>query len=138
MTMNLVRKIINALRERTGFGERAGLLNLVVPLVYKEVRAHWLGYATALVFMGISATSTAAAVYLAGQGTNYAYINRSFRDVALVALAAVATFSIKGLSVYAQAVTVAMLSNRVIAESQRLMFDALIHQPVTYFANKHS
>jgi len=135
---NLVRKIINVLRERTGFGGKAGLLDLVIPLVYKEVRAHWLGYATALFFMGISAASTAVAVYLAGQGTNYAYINRSFRDVALVALASIATFSIKGLSVYAQAVTVAMLSNRVIAESQRLIFDALIHQPVAYFANKHS
>jgi ATP-binding cassette subfamily B protein len=77
-------------------------------------------------------------VYLAGQGTNYASINRSFRDVALVALAAVATFSIKGIAVYGQAVTVAILSNRVIAETQRRIFDALIHQPVTYFANRHS
>jgi hypothetical protein len=51
MTMNLVRKIINVLRERTGFRERAGVLDLVIPLVCKELRAHWLGYATALVFM---------------------------------------------------------------------------------------
>jgi ATP-binding cassette subfamily B protein len=136
--MNLVSKIINVLRERTGFRQRAGLLDLVIPLVCKELRAHWLGYATALVFMGIGAASTAAAVYLAGQGTNYAYINRSFRDVALVALAAVATFSIKGIAVYGQAVTVAILSNRVIAETQRRIFDALIHQPVAYFANRHS
>lgn len=136
--MNSVRKLLQSLGAKTGFGGGAGALDLVVPLVRDELRAHWLGYATALVFMGIGAASTATAVYLAGQATNYAYINRSFRDVALVALAAIVIFAIKGLAIYGQAVTVATLSNRLVAEKQRRLFDALIHQPVSFLADKHS
>jgi len=120
------------------FDAKAGALDLVAPLVRSEFRAHWPGYATTLVLMGIAAGSAAAATYLAGQAVNYAHINRSFRDVALVSLAIMVIFIVRGFAVYAQGVTMAKLSNRIVAESQRRIFEALVRQPVSYFADKHS
>src|SRR5262245_48145193 len=106
---------------------------LVLKLLQEEGRAHWKGYATAVAFMAVTAGCTTLLVYLAGQATNYAYINRSFADVAFVAFAAMIISAVKGLSTYGQAVTMAKLSYRVTAESQRRLFEALIRQPVSYF-----
>ncbi len=136
--MNSVQKLMQFPVHKVGLGAKAGTLDLIVSLVRNEFHARWLGYTTALVFMGIAAGSTAVATYLAGQAVNYGHINRSFRDVALISLAVMVIFIVRGFAVYGQGVTMAKLSNRLVAESQRRIFEALIRQPVAYFADKHS
>ncbi len=101
--MNSVQKFMQFPVHKVGFGAKAGTLDLIVPLVRSEFHARWLGYTTALVFMGIAAGSTAAATYLAGQAINYGHINRSFHAVALVSLAVMVIFIVRGFAVYGQA-----------------------------------
>jgi ABC-type multidrug transport system fused ATPase/permease subunit len=47
-------------------------------------------------------------------------------------------FMVKGLATYGQAVTLARISNQIIATNQRRMFDKLLHQDMAFFADKHS
>jgi ABC-type multidrug transport system fused ATPase/permease subunit len=136
--LRLIRARLTALLGKWWVPQDAGALHLIIRLLRQEGAAHWRGYATAIVFMAIGAGCTSLLVYLAGQATNYAYINRSFQYVAFVAIAAMVLSTVKGLAVYGQSVTMAKLSYRVTAENQRRLFDSLIRQPVSYFADRHS
>src|SRR6202041_530536 len=66
------------------------------------------------------------------------YVNRSFEGVALVSIAAIAIFAIKGAAAYGQAVTLARIGNAIAADNQRRMFDKLLHQDAAFFADRHS
>jgi ATP-binding cassette subfamily B protein len=88
--------------------------------------------------MAVGATCTAASAYLIGYGINQAYVFRSFEGVALVALAAVVTFTLKGIATYGQAVTLARIGNHISAGNQRRMFDKLLSQEAAFYADRHS
>ena len=95
-------------------------------------------YALAFVFMGTAAAATALAAYLFGNIINQAYVDKNFAGIVAFGFAIAVIFIIKGLATYGQSLTMARISNRIIADNQRRMFSSLIHQNLAYFADRHS
>jgi ABC-type multidrug transport system fused ATPase/permease subunit len=115
-----------------------GTANLVRRVLRDYAQPRWRSYAGALLLMGTASAATAVTAYLVGRAINETYVNRSFAGVALVACGAMVLFAVKGLCSYGQAVMLARVGNRITADNQRRMVDALLRQNVAYFADRHS
>ena len=107
-------------------------------LLVDEALAHWPRYALASLMMVIAAVGTALAAYLIGTLTNEAYISRNFRGIVLLGIAVMAIFAAKGLATYFGAVMLSRIGNRIIADNQRRMFEKLMHENMSFFADRHS
>jgi ATP-binding cassette subfamily B protein len=130
------KRLRDALRPR--LADPAGMVHVVARLVDDYGRAHGKSYAIAFSFMALGAACTALTAYLIGNAIDQAYVSRSFTGIAVVSALAVAIFVTKGLATYGQAVTLARISNQIIAANQRRMFDKLLQQDMAFFADKHS
>ncbi|NVO14982.1 MAG: ABC transporter ATP-binding protein [Rhodoplanes sp.] len=119
-------------------GDPAGTWNIIIRLLSEFGRGHAKSYAIAFCFMGMGAACTAATAYLIGSAVNQVYVSKSFYGVAAVSLAAIVIFAVKGISTYGQAVTLARISNRIIAGNQKQSFDRLVNQTLSFFTDKHS
>jgi ATP-binding cassette subfamily B protein len=95
-------------------------------------------YAVAVACMAVGAACTAASAYLIGRAANEAYVSRNFDGLVVIALVTVVIFVVKGLSAYGQAVTLARISNRIVAAMQKRLFDKLVEQDLAFFADRHS
>ncbi len=120
------------------FADPNGSAALIRRLFAEHGRSHWRQYAVSLGCMTVGATCTAMSAYLIGHVFNQAYVYRSFHGVALISVAAIILFSLKGLATYGQSVTLARIGNQIIASNQRRMFDKLLMQDAGFFANRHS
>jgi ATP-binding cassette subfamily B protein len=120
------------------FADPDGAAALIRRLFADHGRTHWRRYARSLSFMAIGAACTASLAYLFGYGINQAYVAKSFSGVALVSFAAIVAFAVKGAVAYGQMVTLARISNRIVADNQRRMFDKLLHQDAAFYADRHS
>jgi ATP-binding cassette subfamily B protein len=123
---------------RDFFADPHSSASLIRRLLVEHGGSHWRAYTISLLFMAVGASCTAAAAYLVGHGIDEAYVNRSFEGVALVSVAAVVVFTIKGFSTYGQAVMLARIGNSIVASNQRRMFDKLLVQNVGFYADRHS
>jgi subfamily B ATP-binding cassette protein MsbA len=133
---HLFRRSAEALRNlRT---DPASTTDIVIRLLTEFARGHSRRYAVALSFMMLSAGCTAATAYLIGTAIDQAYVNRSFSGIIVVSGLAVLIFVVKGVATYGQAVTLARISNQIIAANQKRMFDRLIAQNMSFFIDKHS
>jgi ATP-binding cassette, subfamily B, bacterial MsbA len=120
------------------FSDRYSTFVLVRRLLVDEALGHWPRYALAFLLMGVAAAGTALSAYLLGTMTNEAYVNRNYHGIVVIGLFAVAIFAIKGLATYASSVTLSSIGNRIIADTQRRMFDKLLQQNIGFFADRHS
>lgn len=111
---------------------------LVLRLLTTFGAAHKGAYTLSFLFLGAAAACTAFTAYLIGDVVNQVYLNRSLSALVFLSLVIVAVFTIKGLATYAQAVILARVSNRIVAENQIGMFDILVTAGLDYFADKHS
>src|SRR3954453_20539385 len=120
------------------FADRDGTLALLRRLVTEYAFGHHARYAFALVLMGVAAGCTALSAYLIGEIVNQAYEKRSFSGVLTIGVIIVVMFALKGVSTYGQAVTLARISNHIVAENQRRLFDKLLNEGLGFFAERHS
>ena len=132
----IFRQTKDALRER--LADPTSMVSVVARLANDHGRPYWQRYALAFAYMALGAGCTAATAYLIGTAIDQAYVSRSFYGIAVVAALAVVIFALKGFATYGQAVTLARISNRIIAANQRRMFDRILQQDMTFFADKHS
>jgi ATP-binding cassette subfamily B protein len=100
--------------------------------------AHWRQYVIAFALMGISAAGTSLTAYLMGTVVNVAYLDRSFPQLVTIGLVTMGIFAVKGAATYGQAVVLSRIGNRIIAENQRRLFDRLLQQSLSFFAERHS
>src|SRR5271156_2608603 len=108
---------------------------LLRPLLLAEALAHWPRYALASLMMAIAAAGPALTAYLIGTLTNEAYISHNFRGIVLLGIAVMAIFAAKGLATYFGAVMLSRIGNRIIADNQRRMFDKLLRENMSFFAD---
>jgi ABC-type multidrug transport system fused ATPase/permease subunit len=120
------------------FADPNSSLTLIHRLLVEHGATHWRKYLLSLGFMATGAACTAAMAFLIGRGINEAYVFRNFEGVAIVAVAIFVLFAIKGVSSYGQAVTLARIGNFIIAHNQRRMFDKLLAQNASFYADRHS
>lgn len=113
-------------------------LGLIWRLLSEYGFARWHRYAIAFALMGFAAGATALTAYLAGDVINQSYVNRDFHAVIQISLVLMLVFSLRGLATYGHQVILARISNSIAAENQRLLFDRLQQQNLTYFGERHS
>jgi ATP-binding cassette subfamily B protein len=95
-------------------------------------------YVLAFIMMGIGAAATAATAYMIGTVVNEAYIYKSFETLTLLCLAIVVIFTAKGLAMFGQAAIMARISNALVSENRRRVYDKLLRQNMAYFSPRHS
>ena len=120
------------------FADPTGAPALVRRLLMEQAAGQWRRYALAFALMGIAAASTALGAYLVGDVINQAYVHKNLPGIVVLALVTAVIFMIKGIATYGQAVMLARIANRVIAENQQRMFAKLLHHNVGFFSDRHS
>ena len=123
---------------RSWFADPDGTPVLVRRLLAEQARGHASRYVLAFVLMSFSAACTAIAAYLIKNVVNESYLNHNFRAVLTLSLVTMLLFVLKGLSTYGYSVTMARIGARIIAQNQRRMFDKLLNEGLSFFADRHS
>ncbi|HEY7245507.1 MAG TPA: ABC transporter ATP-binding protein [Xanthobacteraceae bacterium] len=127
-----------ALINRALWTDRYGAPALIRRLLVEHASAHWLSYVVSFALMGIAAGCTSYMAYLVGHAVNEAYLAHDFAAIVAVSLLAIAIFTVRGLASYGQAVLLAQIGNEMTAANQQRMFDKLLRERFSYFADRPS
>ena len=111
---------------------------LVRRLLLEHGTAHWRLYACAFGLMAIAAACTAIVAYLMGDFINYAYLSKNFKGITAIGIICLVVFTVRGLSLYGQAVLMSRIGNRISAGNQKRVFDKLLNEDLSYFTDRHS
>jgi ATP-binding cassette, subfamily B, bacterial MsbA len=111
---------------------------LVRRLLVEQAAGQWRRYALAFGLMVIAAGSTALGAYLIGDVINQAYVHKNLPGIIILALVTAVIFMIKAMATYGQALMLARIGNRIVADNQRRMFAKLLQHNVGFFADRHS
>jgi ATP-binding cassette subfamily B protein len=117
---------------------RYGSLAMVKRLLLEQGLARWPQYAFAFSLMAVAAACTALPAYLISDFVNTAYLDRSFDTVMMLGAATMIIFVVKGLADYGHMTILARIGNSVVAENQRRLFDKLLTERISFFAERHS
>jgi ATP-binding cassette, subfamily B, bacterial MsbA len=123
---------------RRFFADPQGAAVLVRRLVMEQAAGQWRRYLLAFGLMIIAAAATSLGAYLIGDVINQAYVKRNLPGIIVLALVTAAIFMIKGMATYGQAVTLARIGNRIIAENQQRVFARLLQHNIGFFSARHS
>jgi len=127
-------KLANAFRNMISPETR----DTIYRLFMMDGRRHWKGYAISFVFMGIMAASTSGLAYLMGDVINRIFVEQSSSAIWILSAAVLSLSIIKGFSSYGQAVTLAKVGNRIVADNQKRVLDRLLTQDVRFFSGNHT
>ena len=105
-------------------------------LLVDEALVHWRRYAVAALMLGIAATGAALSAYLIGTMTNEAWVNRNFHGIVVIGILVMIIFGTRGLATYCGTVMLSRIGNRIVADHQRRMFDKLLHENMSFFADR--
>jgi ATP-binding cassette subfamily B protein len=120
------------------FADPNGTPALVWRLLVENARPHRREYAFAYVLMAIMAAATGASAYLLGKAINQAYVDRNFVGVTAVAALIILVTSVRGFAAYGQAVLMARIGARIVAENQRRTLLKLLNEGLPFFGRRHS
>ena len=120
------------------FADPNSTASLVRRLLTEQAAGQWRRYALAFGLMGIAAASTALGAYLIGDVINQAYVHKNLPGIIILALVTAVIFMIKAMATYGQALTLARIGNRIVADNQRRMFARLLQHNIGFFADRHS
>ena len=120
------------------FADPNSTASLVRRLLMEQAAGQWRRYALAFGLMGIAAASTALGAYLIGDVINQAYVHKNLPGIIILALVTAVIFMIKAMATYGQALTLARIGNRIVADNQRRMFARLLQHNIGFFADRHS
>ncbi|MDB5601081.1 MAG: transporter ATP-binding protein, partial [Xanthobacteraceae bacterium] len=111
---------------------------LVRRLLLEHGAVHWRMYAVAFLLMGIGAACTAIIAYLMRDFINFAYLSKNFKGVTAIGLVSLGVFTVRGLSLYGQAVLMSRIGNHISAGNQKRLFEKLLNENLSYFADRSS
>src|SRR5207302_3797506 len=123
---------------QNAFADPNGNAALVRRLLVEQAATHWRSYMLALLMMVIAAASTALGAYLIGDVINQAYVHKNLPGIIVLAFVTAVIFTMKGLATYGQALIMARIGNRIIADNQRRMFTRLLQHNIGFFSERHS
>src|SRR5436190_13371575 len=104
------------------FADPNSTASLVRRLLTEQAAGQWQRYALAFGLMLVAAASTALGAYLIGDVINQAYVHKNLPGIIVLAFVTAVIFTMKGLATYGQALIMARIGNRIIADNQRRMF----------------
>jgi ATP-binding cassette subfamily B protein len=111
---------------------------LIRRLLLEQARGQAPRYAFAFAMMVVAAAATSLGAYLIGDVINQAYVHKNLSGIVVLALVTAGIFMVKGLATYGQALTMARIGNRIIADNQRRLFARLLNQNIGFFSERHS
>jgi len=120
------------------FADPDGSPAMVRRLLTEYGIGHWRRYAAALTLMAVSAACMALTAYLLRPLINGAYIFRDVDAIARLGVLIVALAVVRGGSTYGSAVMLSRISNRIVAENQRRLFNKLLNESLDFFVHRHS
>jgi ATP-binding cassette, subfamily B, bacterial MsbA len=123
---------------KSAFADPHGTPALSRRLLAENALSHWKRYATAFALMGIAAGCTALSAHLLGEVINQAYVDRNMAGVVMLGGVTLVLFIVKGIATYGHAVILSRIGARIIADNQRRMFDKLLNEGLSFFADRHS
>ncbi|MGN6114044.1 MAG: ABC transporter ATP-binding protein [Nitrobacter sp.] len=115
-----------------------GAAILIRRLILEQGRTYWRRYLAAFTLMAVAAGTTAGSAYLLGQVINQAYVDKNVRGIAILSLATVVIFTIKGIATYGHSVILSQISNAILANNQRRLFAKLMNESIGFFSERHS
>jgi ATP-binding cassette subfamily B protein len=107
-------------------------------LVTDQGIRQWRRYVAAFICMAVVASTTALSAWLIKDIVNQIFVERKLSALWAIVAAIVIIYSSKGLAVYYQATIMANISNSIVANVQRRIFDHLLKMEVRYFNDSHS
>lgn len=111
----------------------------IIPrLLRTDGRRHAKKYAFAFFMMFVVAITTALPPYLLKDVVNKIFVDRNHAAIWLLGGALIGLYLIKGFASYAQAVTLARIGNKIVADYQKRLFDNVLAQGIPFFARQHS
>jgi ATP-binding cassette, subfamily B, bacterial MsbA len=120
------------------FADPNGGPALVRRLLLEQAAGQWRRYALAFSMMIIAAATTSLGAYLIGDVINQAYVHKNLPGIIVLALVTAGLFMVKGFATYGQALTMARIGNRIIADNQRRLFARLLQHNIGFFSERHS
>lgn len=126
------------LKQRMALSYPSEDARLIVRILKEYGGHHKAGYALAMAMTGVMSACTALTAYLLGSVVNALYHDKNFSGVVALSLAVVVLCTLKGLATYANAMLLARVGNRIVAETQIRIFGKLLQENVQYFSERHS
>jgi ATP-binding cassette subfamily B protein len=120
------------------FSDPYGTPALVRRVVIEHGLGNWKRYVVVLLLMAIAAAGTALWAALFGDVANQAILSKDFSAIVRLCGLIVAVSVIKGIATYGSVVNLARISNGIVAEDERRMFDKLLNENLGFFADRHS
>jgi ATP-binding cassette, subfamily B, bacterial MsbA len=99
---------------------------------------HWKGYVFAFAMMGLIALTTSLSAWIIGRIVDQIFVGRDLRAVWEITAAIVAIYTVKGLATYGQQVVMSRVSNSIVADVQRRIFDQMLRMKISYYSRAHS
>ena len=118
--------------------DRDSSLALIHRLLTEQALGQWKRYITAFVLMAVASGATALSAYLVGNVINAAYVDRNLPAIIVFAVITGLLFMARALATYGHSVMLSRIGNHIVAQNQRLMFNALIDQNLAFFSQRHS
>ena len=123
---------------RSMFADPYGTPALLRRLLVEQGSRHWHSYLATYAMMGVIAGCTALYTYMLGRVVNETYFQQNYSLVAILGVAAMTIFTVRGLAYYGHAVLLARIGNQIGADVQKRMFDKLLQHNLAYFSDTHS
>jgi len=113
-------------------------LQIISRLLREKWRDYAPRYAVAFIFMLVVAGTTAFSAWLMKDVINKIFVDRDPGAVVWLPALVIGLYTAKGVATYFQEVMLARIGNRMVAETQRTMFDRLLQQDMAFFARHPS
>src|SRR5262249_3219902 len=119
--------MFNALKKKA-FADPYSAPSLILRLLAEHGMGQWRAYTLVVMMMSVMAACIAAAAYLIGHAVNDAYVSQNIAAVVGVCVSIILVSTLRGLASYGQAVSLARISNRIMANNQRRLFEKVLQQ----------
>jgi ATP-binding cassette, subfamily B, bacterial MsbA len=118
--------------------DESGATPVLLRLTRDYLSGHWLTLAAAMLAMIVTSAMTMALAYIVQPAIRELFLNKNGQFLLLIPLAACAILIARAASFYAQQTLVGSLGERIVAATQRDMFDSLIRRDLASLNEVHS
>ncbi len=108
-------------------------IDLLKRLVREYGREYAPQYGMAIACMVVVAGATAASAYVMKHVIDTIFVHQNRAALAGITLAIIAIFAVKGIAAYASEVVLGTIGNRLVAQTQKRIFDHLLKVDVAFF-----
>jgi len=102
-------------------------------LFLENAAHHWLGYATALGFMSVTAGMTGLSAWIIKDVINEIFVGKNAAMVPVIAGGVAAIFIVKGIADYMHRVILSRVGNAIVADLQMRLFDHIQRHRLDFF-----